>query len=306
MRTILFILIFNISLFFSCINAPRNNKYDPDNPDKAEISGFVYEPDSLAINNVVVNLIDRNHNITLCDTSDNEGRFSFDNINPGIYTITAHTKYFNDIVVENESLWAGTKLLNHSIFFTTFHFEDDGINAIPYGFTTIGGSWKVNVETNGNHIYNGSNTTNDNTAISLFRNPTHGFQFALKIKISASSGSNWETGILLWYQDTLNYYSIKVTKSFIQYRFIKNGVDRILYTKFIEVAEDRWYYLNAIHYGDGLAVYLDNIFLFPISLITIEFSGGFWGLYVLNRDTGAIISVDFDDIYLKMTDWQEE
>ncbi|MCX7995758.1 MAG: carboxypeptidase-like regulatory domain-containing protein [candidate division WOR-3 bacterium] len=292
-----FLLLF--LLLSNCINAPRNNKYDPDNPNKSEISGTIFEPDSLTVSNVILNLVDQNGNIVRCDTSDNSGNFTLRRIDPGIYTITAKTEYYKDVIIENESLWAGTKLTNYGIFFTTFHFEDDEINTVPYGFTRISGDWCVKAD-NKNYIYRGSDSDDDEPAISLFRNRTSAFKFELMFRVLPNSGQNWETGILLWYQDKLNCYRIKITKSLAQYSLVKNGVETNLYTKSIEITEGTFHNLKAVHTGDALIIYLDEIFLFPASLISLAFENGYWGIYVFNHNTNMTTSIDFDDIYLKI------
>ncbi len=294
---VLFIGLFYFILL-NCLNAPRNNKYDPDNPDKSEINGIIYEPDSLKVSGVLIYLINCSDSSVQTDTSDNSGYFSFMHINPGIYKIFTRTKYFKSGVIENESLWAGTKLPNYSIFFKTFHFEDDGIGSVPYGFNSVSGDWYVVADTDTNHIYNGSDDYDNIPSISLFRNRTQGFKFELKIRISSSSGENWEMGILLWYQNNSNYYCLRITKSFTQLCLIKDGVETKLYTKSLSTIEDIWHYVTTVKTEGGLLIYLDGNFLFPISLISTEFEDGYWGLYVFSRAPGITASVDFDDISL--------
>uniref|UniRef100_A0A7V0Z5I6 Carboxypeptidase regulatory-like domain-containing protein n=1 Tax=candidate division WOR-3 bacterium TaxID=2052148 RepID=A0A7V0Z5I6_UNCW3 len=286
------------SLFFNCINAPRNNKYDPENPNKADVKGYVFEPDCLVASGAVVNLLNSDDNIVQSDTSDAEGCFAFIKIDPGIYKIIARTKYYTNVVIENESLWAGTKLYQYPVFFTTFHFEDDEINTIPYGFSRISGEWKVLSDTTGNHFYSGSDTGDTMPAITFFRNRAHNFQFGFKIKVSGTSGDDWQTGIFLWHQNDLNHYEIKITKSLIRYSLIKNGLETIFYTKNITFATDVWHNITTIHTGDALIFYLDGNFQFPISLVSPAFSDGLWGLYVMNLRTGAFTSISIDDVYL--------
>ncbi|MEO0129149.1 MAG: carboxypeptidase-like regulatory domain-containing protein [candidate division WOR-3 bacterium] len=301
MRKILTIpLVIFISLFSHCINAPRSNKYDPKNPDKAEVQGYVYEPDSLTITGAIINLLNYNNNIVQAETSDADGCFSFTRIDPGIYKITAQTKYFANIIIENESLWAGKKLTNYRIFFNTFHFEDDEINSVPYGFITVSGDWRISEDSNGNHIYTGTDTDNTNPAITFFRNRTHAFKFSFKFMVSPVSGQNWETGILLWYQDSLNFYSIKITKTSVQYRLMKNGSLTVFYTKIRETTEGVFHTLKAVQAGDALPIYLDDIYLFPVSLINTAFENGYWGLYIMNHEPAALTTVNFDDICLEI------
>ncbi len=300
MRFFTLIINFCLLVYLNCIDAPRNNRYDPKNPDKAELGGIIYEPDSLPVSGALLYLLDGNGNIVKLDTSDDLGGFLLPQIDPGVYTIVGGTKYFKDVIIEQESLWAGTRYPNYNIFFTTFHFEDDEINTIPYGFNKISGEWRVLIDTDGNKIYQGTDTDDNILGITFFRNKTKAFKFDIRFKISSVSGPQWETGILMWYQDNANYYSIIIKKTIIQYKFVRNGVETVLYTKNYETSEGVWHQLKSIFTGDGLVVYLDDVFLFPISLINIAFANGYWGMYVFNHDSGMITSVDFDDIYLEI------
>ncbi|MEO0137667.1 MAG: carboxypeptidase-like regulatory domain-containing protein [candidate division WOR-3 bacterium] len=287
-------------LFLQCLNAPRNNKYDPDNPNKSEIGGFIYEPDSLGVPGALVDLINCADSNTERDIADSSGYYSFTHINPGIYTIVVRNKHYKDLVFENESLWAGTKLSSYNFFLTTFHFEDDEINNPPYGFTIITGDWRVVLESEDNQVLRGKDSSDGNPAILFFRNPQRAFLLKVNLKIAPLSGENWETGVLLWYQDSLNYYCITLKKTFAQFSLVKNGIVTVFYTKLLNIAENSWHYLSSIYTGDGLLFYLDNTFLFPVSLIGRVFDNGFWGLYVASHEPGVDVTVDFDELYLKI------
>ncbi|MEO0156019.1 MAG: hypothetical protein ABIL07_02785, partial [candidate division WOR-3 bacterium] len=212
----------------------------------------------------------------------------------------AQTKYFATVIIANESLWAGTKVTNYGIFFTTFHFEDDEINTVPYGFTAVSGDWHITEDSNGNHIYTGIDTDDNNPAITIFRNRTHAFKFSIKFMIDSMSGQSWETRILLWYQNSQNYYYIKITKFSTQYILVHNGLETILYTKMVETSGGELHTLKAVHAGDALIIYLDDTFLFPVSLINIAFENGYWGLYIMNHEPAALTTVNFDDICLEI------
>lgn len=296
-------LLIIVFLFLNCLNAPRDNRYDPQNPHKAEIIGTVYEPDSASITGAILQLYDDNNQIVQVDTSDTQGKFVFLNINPGVYKITGQTKYYSKVEIEAESLWAGTVLDSYNILFTTFHFEDDLPNEMPYGFYRISGTWRVVSDSSANHsipnVYNGCNTDAGDWAITFFRSPSQALEFSLKMKVLSSSGNDWETGILLWYQDRRNYYFIRIRQGYSTYGVMKDSVETIFYTKPLDFTTDTWHHLKAKRCGYALPVYIDEFFQFPISLVNLEFSSGYWGLYLLNHQVGFTTSINCDDIYLR-------
>lgn len=290
-----------IFLITGCINAPRDNKYDPKNPDKAEIEGVVCEPDSLVMSNIIINLINRDMVIKV-DTSDDHGIFNFDNIDPGIYKITASALHYSDFESGPESLWAGTIIVPYNIFFSTFHFEDDSVGSIPYGFNKVSGNWSVKQDSSQWHslfnIYNGSDIDDDGCALTLFRSRSEYFDFGAKIKVLSSSGTNWEVGILLWYQDVRNYYFLRIRPAIITLNLMKDSLDTLIQRKDINFYTETWYYLKVIHFNNLIAFYLNDNILFSASLVNIIFRDGYWGMYVLCREPGGVASVNFDDVFI--------
>ncbi len=299
----------NIGLFlliFLTCNAKRDNIYDPRNPDKASVGGVIYEPDSLPVSGAIA-LLTKNGLTVRCDTSNALGEYHFENIDPGIYGIIFRTQYFNDVIFNAESLWAGTRFNAYDIFFTTFHFEDDRIGELAYGFNSAGGEWRVIGDTAGDHskpqVLCGSAADSGARAVAFFQNPTKALKFNFKMNVKGSSGNNWETGILMWYQNESNYYVVRITSFSIKYCLVNNSVETVLYTKSISFAKDVWHNIETDFTGEALILYVDEVFQFPISLMNIVFSDGMWGVYVLKNNTTSQASVMYDDIYLKIINY---
>ncbi len=236
-------LVIIMSLFFLVCNAKRDNIYDPKNSDKAVIKGVIYEPDSLPVKDAFIELI-HNDTVVKLDTSNISGEYGFEQIDPGIYKIIARTKYYDDVIIEAETLWAGTELNQYDMFFTTFHFEDDEIDDAPYGFSSIDGIWKVITDStlnySSNRVYNGTALDSGETAMTFFRSQTHMMDFNLKIKVCSTSGENWETGILFGYQDQRNYFVIKISKSLVKYCGIEDSIETMFYSRQINFSADVW------------------------------------------------------------------
>lgn len=296
-------LVIIMSLFFLVCNAKRDNIYDPKNSDKAVIKGIIYEPDSLPVKDAFIELIHNDTTVKL-DTSNISGEYGFEQIDLGIYKIIARTKYYDDAIIEAESLWAGTDLNQYDMFFTTFHFEDDEINDTPYAFNSMDGIWKVITDSTLNHssnrVYNGTAFDSGQIAMTFFRSQTHMMDFNLKIKVFSTSGENWETGILFGYQDQRNYFVIKISKSLVKYCGIEDSIETMFYSKQINFSTDVWHSIKTLKYEGALLFHFDDIYAFPISLINTSSVQGFWGLYISNKETGHPVSLNCDDIYLRI------
>lgn len=277
--------------------------YDPRNSDKATLMGTIYEPDSLPVRDRIVQLQNRYCDISYFDTSNAVGEYGFEHIAPGIYTIKTTAKYYSDWTKECESLWAGRRLVPYNIFLTTLHFEDDDIGSVPYGFNKISGDWEISYDSSQGHsqsnVYKGINYSSNGYALSLFRSRGNFYDFGMRFKVIGSATQNWTTGVFLWYQDTLNYYYLKITKNRTTFGYLENGINTRLNTKLLNLSTETWYSLYIIRYDTQIRFVINDQVIFMFLASNILLSNGFWGIFVLNNDAAGVTSVVFDDVFIK-------
>jgi hypothetical protein len=302
-RLSLYILIGALFLG-ECINAPRDNKYDPKNPDKAYLSGHTCEPDGSILSDVIVKL-HNDDNIIQVDTSDVEGIFEFDEITPDIYKISAETQYYTRLEIYPESLWAGTADTNYDIYFTTFDFEDEQAGTTtPYGFSIAYGSWRIDQDFQQPEKHSVAQVLNiahnDTTerAIAFYHSSIRNFLFDVKFKILNSSGNQWEAGIILRYQDESNYHSIRICSDTVSFITVKGGNEVQRRTNIMNVTKNIWHSLEADCEEHLMIIRLDDEFMFTV--IDGDFLSGLIGLWALNQQTGTTTSVHFDDVTIRL------
>ncbi len=298
-------LIFSVTLNFlvisNCINVPRDNIYDSKNPDKASLKGILYEPDSIPVNDVIVYLL-HNEKRTYTDTTNTQGGYYFERIDPGIYTMLAQTKYYAEIGA-TESLWAGIHIPNYNLFFTTLHFDDETQGQIPYGFNVISGEWNIIKDSSPGHslpnVYNGINHFDNQFSLSLFRSPGTCYDFGMRFKILDSATLQWETGMVLWYQNNKNFYFVRVNGARIIFGSMEDSAETQIHHRNISLPSNTWCTLQVMRYDTQIRFLLNGESAFLFSVSDIQFSDGFWGIYVVNNDSTGVVSVVFDDIYVK-------
>jgi len=286
-------------LIVSCINAPHSNIYDPENPHKAQITGLVREPDGNLLENAVIALF-QGEKMIQSDTSNGEGVFMLNDITPGIYKIEARAPYYTVVEIFPESLWAGSKLNNFDIYFSTLHFDNEAVGtASAYGFETIVGDWNIMndsgqaAEHSLPNVYNGENN-NTGKALVLYSMDFGDFNFRTKLKILNSTEGNWEAGIVFRYQDEQNHYYLKMSLDTLSLIKKENGTQKIIASASCDISKERWFSVGVDCRFTVIKTYLnDQLMFYDVNNVL---TSGRAGLVVMNKTPTQTTSVNFDDV----------
>ncbi len=300
-KLLLFVVIFG-ALAVNCLDAPRDNKYDPGNPDRVQLAGTVYELGVHSLEGAVVQLM-KDGEIIAAETSSTQGSFEFNEIASGIYSISAETRFYAALQFFPESLWAGQDIQDFDIAFCTFHFDDDEKGASkPHRFESISDMWEIvddmeqPEEHSVPHVYRGTDSDASGYALSLCDTELEQFLFETKLKVLASSGTKWQAGVVFRYQDPDNYYSISIAPETTFCKLVKEGQDVLILYITIDSAKEVWYSLK-VEYMEGyhvITVYGRSGLLF--ALIDTVFTGGMIGVFSHSDEQAMMTSVNFDDI----------
>lgn len=291
----------------SCLDAPRDNIYDPANPNKASLSLVCYELGSYALAGAVVNLVHDNE-IAASDTTDEQGIAVFDEIDPGVYCLTGTAPYFGAIEYGPESLWAGVQITDYRMEFLTLDFDDDPAGtASPHRFLAVGGIWAVEDDIeepqahSTPHVYHGIDSSATSYTLSLCEPEAQHFFLEAHLRVATSSQSNWQTGVVFRHQDDDNCYLLLIAPETTYCYAVVNGrmtalraIDRI-------TAIDTWHTVRVERREGELSmrVIIDEAVLFAV--YDSIFTGGRVGLVVSNGEGPAPASVFFDDVTLDVT-----
>jgi hypothetical protein len=125
--------------------------------------------------------------------------------------------------------------------------------------------------------------------------PVGNFWLDVKIKILSTNMGNWETGVVLRYQDELNFYLLVLRlDEMTLYKFQGGNFHELAKDENMTFSLDTWYCLSVDFQDDDIEVFLDQNSVFQSS--DNAFSEGFIGLYVKTWDDPDTASVYFDDI----------
>jgi hypothetical protein len=286
-------------LFFTaCLNGPHDNRYDPLNPDKATISGYVWVFDSTILNDAVISLMQKG-DVIETDTSDDLGYFNIANIDPGIYTVRMKGRYYKPIELSPESLWAGTCKI-FSITANSFFFEEDQDGTTePYSFRVMNGNWQVaddftepNFHTTP-HVYRGVYHDTGGFSLAVCEKNIKNFFVQTSLIVSRASSTGWKAGIVFRYRDDRNYYLLQIDSDTA--RFYKVLADSwILKDKREEkFSTDVWSTISIRCMNEQTLCYVNDNFQFTV--LDSSFANGGVGFWVSNRFPGETTAVNFDD-----------
>ncbi len=291
------ILILTTLIFFAaCLKPPRDNPYDPDNPDKAFLAGYVKSADG-NIANAAVKMLTMNDSIYAETSTNSEGWYEFKDINPGIYKLIAFAHNFIPVEYSPESLPAGsydTVDLYLSAMKFTFDDEDPG-TIEPKGFEIINGNWRVVNDSTAPSEPNAYNCSGQ-IGISTFVKPVSDFSIGVILKFLSPVDTLSYAGVILRMKDSLNYYSVSVSRKALIFIKVRNGNSIPLGYYSLLVNQHQWYELWVDVIGSEFKIYFDNDL--KIEKTDTEFSEGTIGLFI-NKHTPPTISVNFDDVIIQ-------
>lgn len=300
-----FIGIFSL-VQVSCLDAPRDNIYDPGNPNKASISLICYELGSYTLAGAIVNLLHDNE-IVASDTTDEHGVAVFEEIDPGVYYLRGIAPYYRAIEYGPESLWASVQISDYRMKFLTLDFDDDPVGtASPHRFLSVSGIWAVEdyIEEpqahSTPHVYQGIDSTTS-YALSLCEPEAQDFLLEVHLKVAASSENNWQAGVVFRHQDNNNCYLLLITPEQAYCYSVVNGQVMVLRVIDRIFAVDSWHVLRVERRESEpmIRVIIDEAVLF--SVYDNIFTDGRSGLIVSNGEGPAPVTVSFDDVTLDVT-----
>jgi len=291
----------------ACIDAPRDNRYDPENPDRAYLLAYVHELGLYPMEYTVVTLTQDSIPVR-SDTSNFEGIVEFEEIIPGIYDVHAKAQHYADVNCPPESLWAGVVSESLRIELTVLNFEDDPQGEpSPYAFEVITGSWMVAEDEQQptahsvRQVYRTAVSTSYDTAITLCQTEAKSFLFTAHLKLDSQSATSGRAGVVIRHQNNHNYYAITISRDSIYCDLMRNGIKTNLHTRGYEFGNETWYEicLERPHDWYFVRITLDGEIIY--SIYDNVFSNGRPGLIACIEDEPGQTVADFDDITLDLT-----
>jgi hypothetical protein len=301
MKKFLFIPII-LFMVIACLEPEHDNEYDPDNPDKAHITGTVRGYDWNILPDVRVGLV---VDTFLIDetTSDGEGFYEFLDVDPGMYRLVAVHGYYRPMETDEFGVTAGADLDTADIYFQEiyFHFEDEPVGTVqPLGWEVLTDAWEIIQDTDEPHthsvpnVYNGTAGIPGFPAIALFENEMANFSIGTEIKVLDTSGPEWEAGLVLRFSDHDNFYQFVIGPDYIVFREFVNAVPTVLHVEPVDIEEGVYYYIGAECYDNQIRLWFEDDIIQELDDNT--FTSGSAGLWVFNATTTT--SVNFDDIII--------
>ncbi|MGQ9534902.1 MAG: carboxypeptidase-like regulatory domain-containing protein [bacterium] len=284
-----------IILMASCLKPPRDNEFDPKNPDKAYLTGVVASPYGKE-RHAKVRLLTSEYELYDSTFSDDEGRYEFSHIDPGIYKIMAFALYHLPVEYYPESLPAGTSD-TVDLYFSTmlFDFDSDTVGTIePFDFQRVIGNWRVQNDNSAPSLPNIYNCFG-RRGLALYNPTVENFSIGIEFKINTSFDSFSQVGVVLRLQDSLNFYGVTVSSVMLSFWKIVDGGYTIIDNVPILLAHNEWYKLWVDVYDTQFKVYFNDEL--KIDTNDDEFSAGKTGLLV-EREGQNPISVNFDNVVI--------
>ncbi|MBE0433263.1 hypothetical protein IBX73_07345 [candidate division WOR-3 bacterium] len=288
----------------ACLDAPRDNIWDPDNPDKAYFSLIVRELGYYEMPGAVVDLL-RDGVIIKSDTSDENGVVAFADIDPGIYDFRGEATYYAAVDLGPESLCAGAYVVDQPLDLCTLPFEDEVLGmGSAHGLVPMSGTWSIAQDDrcpdahSTPQVYQGMDHDTGGSALSYCETEAQYFVFEVKLSVDTSTMGDWEAGVVFRYQDESNYCKLVITPDTVTCYCLINGQKTELRAMARESVAGAWYTIRVERrqYEAFFRTAIDNSVFFGI--YDTVFSGGLLGLTASNYDNGGTAAVNFDDVTL--------
>jgi hypothetical protein len=108
--------------------------------ENAAVAGIVLDPNGAVIPNAVIGIIDVNLKKSCEVVSDDEGRFRFNNVTPGVYQLVVRSANFKDLVLKDLKFSAKETANVETILLPAQEVELVGILIADPGFDSRGGT----------------------------------------------------------------------------------------------------------------------------------------------------------------------
>jgi hypothetical protein len=292
----MFLAFFFCLFLVVCINPPHDNAFDPENPDKANLAGTVYDGlhNNILLTHGMVILAHMGGAPADTVTIDGSGGYGFDSIDPGIYEINAASSH---LMTETftESLPADTNIDDLDLYASKaiFDLEDESLNTQePRCFRVMNGTWTVVDDPVQDHVYQGI-TPGTGLAIAMSDIMLGDFYCDSKIRVDTSS-IGFFTGLLFRYRDSLNFYGAMFSVNTLHLIRVSGGTWTAIDSMPHVFSPGTWYTLAVECTGDHIEVYLNYGSAPLINKHDNTIPGGKVGLFAEHLTT-----VRFDDIYME-------
>ncbi|MDH4211068.1 MAG: carboxypeptidase regulatory-like domain-containing protein [candidate division WOR-3 bacterium] len=308
MRRLLVTVCLTLLVTLACLEPPRDNPYDPNNPDKGYLAGTAYDHTGAFLEGATVKLKIGDEDKYSTQT-DFEGNYEFAEVDPGLYTLVAEAQFYSTLYFEDVEIKSYTHMDSFDLYFQELYFnfenEQSGTGE-PFGFRQLIGTWQIQedygepVQHSAPMVYTATNnTTTSAYSFAAVRDTLDDFWFGANIKILGSSGWAWRVGLVLRYQDANNYYLVQFTTSSISVVKIRDGSPLpMAIADTMNFAADTWYFVAAHLHGNNIEVYLDYAELFNLDDASSPLLDGISGLWLKSDDPAEEAKANFDDVYV--------
>lgn len=292
----------------ACLEPPRDNPYDPNNPEKGYLAGTAYDHNGDFLEGALV-MLKIGEFEKYSTQTDFQGNYEFAEVDPGLYTLVAEAQYYSILYFEDVEIKSYTSNDSFDLDFNAlyYNFESEQVGTVePYGFRHIIGTWQVQqdyaepAQHSTPMVYSATNSASSATySLVVLQDTLDDFWIGVNIKILGSSGSAWRAGLILRYQDANNYYLIQFTTSAFSLVKVRDGsplpmamVDTLAFSA------DTWYYVAAQLTGNEIIVYLNNEELFDITDSSSPLLTGVSGLWLKSDSPTTDAGAHFDDVHV--------
>jgi hypothetical protein len=292
----------------ACLEPPRDNPYDPNNPDKGYLAGTAYDHTEDFLEGAQVTLkIDDVEKYTT--QTDFQGNYEFTEVDPGLYALVADAEYYSTLTFADVEIKSYTHIDTFNLYFQELYFDfenEQSGTTEPFGFRQLLGVWQIQEDYGepAQHtppmVYAATHDPASAAyALAAVRDTLADFLFGANIKVLASSGWSWRTGLVLRYQGADDYYLVQFTTSSISLVKIRDGSPLPLaIADTLNFAADTWYYLGVHVSGNNIKVYLDLVELFNVDDTSSPLLTGISGLWLKSDDPTQEARANFDDVYV--------
>jgi hypothetical protein len=292
---------------WSCIKPERDNDYDPNNPCKAFAAGTVYGHDGIMrIPEAHITLLQEGD--TLDDVkSDNNGKYCFEEIDPGIYSVEAEAPGYKMYRMDTLDLWAGREIDTADIYleelFLDFEDVPEGIME-PYHFHVVMGDWAVITVPGQGHVYAGVKGSDVDEAITCLDLEFRDYYLDVMVNLLGSSTGYPGACLMFKHQDPGNFYWIGIGPDYIKVYKRENWNPIELYAVHgLIFQHDHWYELQLEVIGGRYHITVPGVTDFTVN--DPGWTKGKIGFFLINWDgTPFLTEALFDDLYIDTREHQ--
>jgi len=282
----------------ACFKAPHDAEYDRQNPNKIYIDGKIKNAVDLPVAGAEIKL-----DTDVWDTTNVEGFFVAESIDPGIYklTITGSNPLYDTVIIDACSLWAGRVIEDTTFFFRRAVWDmENETNLLPRGWRGQIGIWAITPDP-GNP---------QNRALGVIaKPPTDGYfgilvcdpvvnDFTYEVRVMPLSTNNpgWIAGIAFCYQNIDNYLYFGYGQNYAALHMVRSGGDSTLVHRPMASQVDQWRRITVMRAGPRIEISVDGQLIIEAS--TGPFPSGQIALFAFAEES-SLVTFLYDDVWLE-------